>query len=187
MLAGRASPAGEQPAELAVDNGDLPVVGARREPLREVGRRIVRGVGVEVVHPRQPGRGGGADPVHGAAGGRRRPALHVGHAARVSPPRQLVVVGLEPAGKAVAPVQREAGHEGRRAVARVAEDLGQGRRGRGSTKDPLSRTPWARGRSPVRIEACEGAVSGVWAIAVAKRTPRAARASRTGVTAAESP
>jgi hypothetical protein len=46
-----------------------------------------------------------------------------------------------------------------------------------------SRNPWPRGPSPVRIEAWEGPVRGTWAIAVSNRTPRAARASSTGVEA----
>jgi hypothetical protein len=77
-------------------------------------------------------------------------------------------------------IQREAGYErggapaSRKASASVVTL--PARVGR-----PLSRTPWRSGVRPVSRLACDGPVSGAVAIAVAKRTPRAASASTTGV------
>jgi hypothetical protein len=39
---------------------------------------------------------------------------------------------------------------------------------------PLERTPWVRGYSPVRMDACEGSVVGVGAVACVNTTPRLA-------------
>ena len=48
-------------------------------------------------------------------------------------------------------------------------------------KPPLSRTPWCGGMSPVKIDVCEGSVSGAVEVACSKRTPSAATASMFGV------
>ena len=51
----------------------------------------------------------------------------------------------------------------------------------GTTKPPLSRTPWKGGSVPVRMVVCEGRVRGVWLMQFSKRMPPAARASMAGV------
>ena len=122
----------QQPAELRVHEGDLAVVGAAGEPRREVRRRLVGRVGVEVVDPEEPrGRRPRFQPRPGR--GRRlvRGTLHVGRAAPVLAVGQVIVVHVEPAREAEAPVQREPGDEGRRPVPRVVEGLGQGGDGLG--------------------------------------------------------
>ena len=85
-------------------------------------------MGIEVVDPQEPGSGRSAFQP-GPCGGRGqvRGPLHVGRAPPVVAVREVVVVHVEPAGEAEAPVQRETGDEGRRPVSRVVKGLGQGR------------------------------------------------------------
>ena len=182
----RSSSALQQARELGVDEGDLAVVGRRRAGASRARRAARRARAGRSSGPRgrraASAAPGAAQPAQGGVGGRVGGALDVGGAPRVVAARQVVVVGVEAAVEAEAAVEREARDEGRGAVAGLLEVLGRASaRVGGSTKAPLSRTPWPSGVRPVRIEACDGAVSGACATAVAKRTPRAASASSVGV------
>ena len=118
----------QQPRELLVDERDLAVVRRIGEARGEARGRLVRRVRVVVVDPQEE-RAAVRGRVHPPQDGVRRrvgEALDVQRAARVVALRQVVVVHVEGAVEAEAAVQREARHERRRAVARLAEVLGGG-------------------------------------------------------------
>ena len=169
----------EQAAELLVHVGDLAVVGPRREARREGLRRLVGRVRVVVVDPQeerpvglaQPGRAPAS--VTSAAGRSKKPAA-VARSSRRARRRS----GRSPARA------RTRGRARRRRSPRRSRSPPPGsappasRPRSPSTKTALWRTPCVGGYWPVRIEACEGSVSGTAAMACSKSTPRAASASR---------
>ena len=119
----------QQSAELRVHERDLAVVGSGG-PGRELGRRLVGGVGIEVVHPQEErGRGRrrarwGVEPAQDGVGGAVRGPLHVGGAPRVASAGQMVVVGQEAAVEAEPAGEREARDEGGGPITRRREVLG---------------------------------------------------------------
>ena len=180
----------QEAAELRVDERHLAVVRLGARSARRTRRAARRARGGRSSGPR--GRRGGA---RGAGSGVGQPpqdrvgrgvgeALDVRRAAGVVALRQVVVVGLEAAVEAEAAVRggsrTRTPPSGSRPSRSPRPRCGPGPAGRSR------RCRGSRGRagcSPVRIEAWEGPVSGTWATAVAKRTPRAARPSSVGVSA----
>ena len=115
----------EQARELRVGVCDLAVV-RRRGPRAELGRRIVRGVGIVEVDPQKKwlmadGRWLAAEPGERAVDDRRRRSLGFEAIGRVGIARDLIVVGVEPLRQAEAAIEHERADKRRGLVAGVLQ------------------------------------------------------------------
>ena len=121
----------EQTRELAVDERDLAVVRRLTVPLGQIRRRLVWRVRIVIVNPEEPARLGRSgrtrrsEPAKRRIGRRIREPLHVGGPATIVPFGQTIVVDLEPPVEPESAIEWEAGHEGRRTVARLPKILGR--------------------------------------------------------------
>ena len=110
-----------QASQLLVHRGDLAEIGRRRvRPPKSFGRRVRR-MRIEVVHPHELGLFG--RQFEERQGLRSRLRRRSFHATR----RLFVVIGLEPAREAEAPVEHEARDERRRPVSRLLQKLREDR------------------------------------------------------------
>ncbi len=121
---------GEHPPQLAVDQGDLAVVKPPGEAAGDFGRRLVGGMGVEVVDPGEKFGAGrlAGQPAEVGVGGLRRLALEgPGGKGRAGDRVDRVVVGGEAAAGAVTRVEHEGGNEGGGRIPGGAQLFAEGR------------------------------------------------------------
>ena len=170
----------QQPADRDVHGPDLAVVVGVGRIALQLGSRVMRLVRVEEVRPHEPalGRRQSAHPPERRVDDGLRGSLR--HEEHVADP-QVVVERLEPVGEAELGRQRHRGDERAGPPARRAQMAGQirsfGREGgRAVVADGME-----GGSMPVRIVACDGAVSGVGAKASRARTPPRSARSIAGV------
>ena len=121
----------QQASQLTVHERNLAVVGRCGEARREIGRRLVRRMGVVVVHPQKPRRRSVARAHRGEPSQRHvrrrvRAAFHVGRPPRIVAAGQVVVVPLESPVEPETPIEREPRDEGARPIPRLVKVLGGG-------------------------------------------------------------
>ena len=113
-----------EPADLLVDVGDLSLVQVGAKALRERGRRVVGGMGVEIVHEQEEWLAQGAGRRRGRAGDRGGVSLRD----RQSHRADGILVALEPAVEPVLAIEHRGADDRRRVVARLGQEGGEGRR-----------------------------------------------------------
>jgi hypothetical protein len=117
---------GDHAAQARVGGGDLAVVGTPAL-LLAIGRgRIVGRVRLVEVHPGEERPRLVADPLLRGRGHDRTRALGFEHARARGAALDAIVVEVEPAGQAEAPVEDVGGDEGRRRVSAALQHRGQG-------------------------------------------------------------